>query len=52
VSWYGGVVRVGKGQTFNSNEIMSISMDCPFEVQNIALGGTIYTDVDWLITTT
>lgn len=52
VSWYGGVVRVGKGQTFNNNEIMSISMDCPFEVQNIALGGTKSTYVDWLITTT
>ena len=52
VSWYGGVVRVGKGQTFNSNEIMSIAMACPFEVQNIALGGTIHTDVDWLIMTT
>jgi len=52
VSWYGGVVRVGKGQTFNSNEIMSIAMACPFEVQNIALGGTTHTDVDWLITTT
>ena len=52
VSWYGGVVRVGKGQTFNNNEIMSISMDCPFEVQNIALGGTKSTYVDWIITTT
>ena len=52
VSWYGGVVRVGKGQTFNSNEIMSIAMDCPFKVQNIALGGTKSTYVDWLITTT
>ena len=31
---------------------MSISMDCPFEVQNIALGGTKSTYVDWLITTT
>ena len=51
VSWYGGVVRFGKGQTFNSNEIMSIAMTCPFEVQNIALGGTRFTDVDWLITT-
>jgi hypothetical protein len=52
VSWYGGVVRVGKGQTFNSSEIMSIAMACPFEIQNIALGGTTFTDVDWLITTT
>ena len=52
VSWYGGIVRVGKGQTFNNNEIMSISMDCPFEVQNIALGGTTFTVVDWVITTT
>jgi hypothetical protein len=52
VSWYGGVVRFGKGQTFNNNEIMSISMDCPFEVQNIALGGTKSTYVDWIITTT
>ena len=52
VSWYGGVVRVGKGQTFNSSEIMSMAMACPFEIQNIALGGTTFTDVDWLITTT
>ena len=52
VSWYGGVVRVGKGQTFNSSEIMSIAMACPFEIQNIAIGGTTFTDVDWLITTT
>ena len=52
MSWYGGVVRVGKGQAFNNDEIMSISMDCPFEVQNIALGGTKSTYVDWIITTT
>ena len=41
-----------KGQTFNSSEILSIAMACPFEIQNIALGGTTFTDVDWLITTT
>ena len=31
---------------------MSMAMACPFEVQNIALGGTRFTDVDWLIMTT
>ena len=42
VSWYGGVVRVGKGQTFNSSEIMSIAMACPFEIQYSTWWNYIY----------